>query len=218
MEVNQILNKHLISDISNIVKDYYEDTLFDRLTRIDEYKSNVFDVLIKGILNCTEISHIESGGREWNNKNQCIYKGRKVSDYDYFLRNPDVINPANWKYCLDWENFTIDYDNYEEYKEFEKTVDLTNINPNMITYKGTMVLKYGDFNYDVRGADECLLPTGDDFIDNVELTNPTLEEFAITLYRMKSHKWNYWYELFCYCNIKRKDDKLIIFLCFDHGS
>ena len=37
-------------------------------------------------------------------------------------------------------------------------------------------------------------------------------------HKMKSHKFDYWYELFCDTNVKVKDNEVIVNLNFDHGS
>lgn len=250
MNIITVTNKYVIRELSEIIKDYYIDTLFDRLNTKNTVplrkQQDVFTTLIKCIFKWSEIEHIESGGRKWypfstsriqrkhipedilENKLYC--DGSDSDEHDDCLTNEDVLksevpellknsevtNPNNWKYCLKWDNFDFDYKYFDDYLEDE--INLIGITPNSIAYIGTIVLEYGWFNHDHRGSDHCLLPTTTDFINNVELTNPTLEDLAITLYRMKSHKWDYYYELFCDCEIEYEKDKLILKLGFDHGS
>ena len=48
--------------------------------------------------------------------------------------------------------------------------------------------------------------------------NFSLEDLIIACYNVKSHKFNYWYELFCDTLIDVENDKINILLNFDHGS
>ncbi len=88
-------------------------------------------------------------------------------------------------------------------------------------------LKFGDlhlinscgFNEDHRGSDHTMIKL--DFHDDYELPDMcSLEEFANACYRLKSHKFDYWYELFCGCSVTRDEDNntVTITISFDHGS
>uniref|UniRef100_A0A6C0C9F3 Uncharacterized protein n=1 Tax=viral metagenome TaxID=1070528 RepID=A0A6C0C9F3_9ZZZZ len=72
-------------------------------------------------------------------------------------------------------------------------------------------------NEDHRGSNHCniYLPMH----DKVVMTKfATLYDLAIAYYRLKSHKWDRWYELFSYAMPVRKKNDIIVNLVFDHGS
>ena len=72
-------------------------------------------------------------------------------------------------------------------------------------------------NKDHRGSDHTRIIL--DFHDNFNLPkNCTLQEFADGCYRVKSHKFYHWYELYVGASIEQSEKKLNIHLGFDHGS
>ena len=72
-------------------------------------------------------------------------------------------------------------------------------------------------NEDHRGSDHTRIIL--DFHDNyVVKKNCTLHKFADACYRVKSHKFDYWYELYGWIKIKKSHAFLNIHLDFDHGS
>jgi hypothetical protein len=57
------------------------------------------------------------------------------------------------------------------------------------------------------------------FVSNIKLSKEfTVEEMITATYNLKSHKFDYWYELFCDTKIKIDNDKINVCLSFDHGS
>lgn len=72
-------------------------------------------------------------------------------------------------------------------------------------------------NTDHRGSDHTKIIL--DFHDEFELENNcTLYKFADACYRVKSHKFDYWYELYGAVSIKSTKSEFKIDLGFDHGS
>ena len=72
-------------------------------------------------------------------------------------------------------------------------------------------------NNDERGNNT--FETQLDFYDIYILKNPiTLLDFIDALYRIKSHKNDYWYELYCGVTVKAYDSWLRLTFKFDHGS
>jgi hypothetical protein len=75
------------------------------------------------------------------------------------------------------------------------------------------------FNIDDRGSDDSTHPM--DFHLDWELGKTfTVLQFAEGLFRLRSHKWDGWYELYCrykykYCSLKSRN---VMNLDFDHGS
>ncbi len=70
-------------------------------------------------------------------------------------------------------------------------------------------------NYDHRGSTHCKLGGDNLFEDTVEISLPcTIVQFAEALFRIKSHKWDYYYELYSSADY---DDGTLL-LDFAHGS
>jgi hypothetical protein len=87
--------------------------------------------------------------------------------------------------------------------------------------KPIIFYNYNGFNKDHRGSDHTKLLL--DFHSIYKL-NPndntiSLKKFADACFRIKSHKFDFWYELYYDVkNVKHTDDEIIINLAFDHGS
>lgn len=73
------------------------------------------------------------------------------------------------------------------------------------------------FNENHRGLDHMVIELP--FKTYIQLPNEfTLEDLITNLYNLKSHKFDFWYELFCDTNIKVKNNQINVSLNFDHGS
>lgn len=74
------------------------------------------------------------------------------------------------------------------------------------------------YNSDHRGSTHCEVYLK--FYDTIRLNIPfTLHELADKLIRIKSHKWNYWYEFYMKSELDYKNlDMIDINVFFDHGS
>jgi hypothetical protein len=74
-------------------------------------------------------------------------------------------------------------------------------------------------NDDHRGSNHCRLEVP--YEREVELTLPVkLTDFIEALFRIKSHKWDFWYELYCDVSIEHEylSDTMTLQITFDHGS
>ncbi len=70
-------------------------------------------------------------------------------------------------------------------------------------------------NPDHRGATHCKLDKDSLYEEHVEISLPcTILQFAQALFRIKSHKWDMWYELYSVCDY----DDGTLSVGFDHGS
>lgn len=75
------------------------------------------------------------------------------------------------------------------------------------------------YNDDHRGSDHTIIEL--DFCPNYKLKTNTMRELIIGMYKIKSHKFDYWYELFIGAKLARSRSNLndiIIKFNFDHGS
>jgi hypothetical protein len=132
----------------------------------------------------------------------------------------------NIKYNLKWSQDSDDsklYDDCELHSEFYNLI--------IATLKGkslqALKLTYGDksfrfvnpsgVNDDHRGSDHTKIVL--DFHTNYLLdVNPTLEQFAEACYRIKSHKFDYNYEMYCGVSTICDFNSLTMNFSFDHGS
>jgi hypothetical protein len=73
------------------------------------------------------------------------------------------------------------------------------------------------FNYDHRGLDHCVIELP--FLTEINLGKEfTLEDLIISNTNLKSHKFDYWYELYYGTLCANNGDFIEITLNFDHGS
>lgn len=86
-----------------------------------------------------------------------------------------------------------------------------------IFFNGKLHIYNNDgINDDHRHSDHCELNLP--FEPEVILQNPTLDELIMALYKLKSHKFEDHYELYCGCKITNVNDGYKLELEFDHGS
>jgi hypothetical protein len=139
---------------------------------------------------------------------------------------PSIIpkNPNNVKYVIEYEpcndNEEEIFEMYEENPEFINMVDtsIKNLhNIQLIGYKNIHIHNNNGINNDHRGSNHCkiALQYYDDYIISTPLT---AHKLALAYYRIKSHKFDDWYELYCNCNCMAENDTLNVYLNFDHGS
>lgn len=75
------------------------------------------------------------------------------------------------------------------------------------------------FNYDHRGLNHTLIELP--FLSKINLgKNFSLKDLIIANSNLKSHKFDYWYELYTGCDVKKNEKKnsIVIELKYDHGS
>ncbi len=113
-----------------------------------------------------------------------------------------------------------DNENYMKFKSNAVTNYLKkfdNIDTNKLFFNGILKINNtSGFNDDHRGSDHCELKLP--FVDNIVLEDPTLYDFVSALYKLKSHKFDKWYELYTNCKVTEIDNGYRIDLEFDHGS
>ncbi len=80
-----------------------------------------------------------------------------------------------------------------------------------------LLLRYGHFNEDHRGSDHLRILL--DFPHQIELPSFfTLKDLAESVFRLKSHKFDTFYEMFTAMDLLQSDNCYIGDLCYDHGS
>lgn len=82
-----------------------------------------------------------------------------------------------------------------------------------VSHESIRVYNMSGENFDHQGSTHCQLDVGME--ENIELALPcSLLELAEALFRIKSHKWDKWYEMYGHAHVQ--DGTL--FVSFDHGS
>ena len=112
------------------------------------------------------------------------------------------------------DDYTNIFDNKSVIKYFE---GFEKVDTNKLFFNGTIQLvnKRG-INEDHRGSDHCEIELP--FFHKRKLISPTLDDFISALYKLKSHKFDTNYEMYCGCTITKIKNGLKIELNFDHGS
>ena len=144
--------------------------------------------------------------RKLRNEEGEVLINYKFEDYEEDESKYEILNKEHI-------NKIISINNY--FKE-NMTDDLNNV-IFISKYKLKLVNTSG-FNYDTRGSDNTIINL--DFHSEYILNeNFTLYDLAIGCYKIKSHKFDKWYELFLGCvETNLIDGELVINLSFDHGS
>ena len=106
--------------------------------------------------------------------------------------------------------------NLDNYFTENMTDDLNNV-VFISKYKLKLINSCG-FNDDERGSDHLKIKL--DFHSEYVLNkNFTLYDLAIACYKIKSHKFDNWYEIFLKCSkVNLIKDELVLNLDFEHGS
>lgn len=178
----------------------------------------VADTIFKTIAQSSSLLHVEYHNKKYyeiqcnkdvDEVNECSFKCKYIPK-----------NNNNVKYIVD-----VDFDHVDDSEEEDD--DRANLIKKMKEYgKDNIVLRGFDnlyivcvsgFNIDHRGSTHCAV----NLIQHDSLTYSkriTIMDATIAYYKVKSHKWDEWYELFCDAKISRRGKDLTISLEFDHGS
>ena len=90
-------------------------------------------------------------------------------------------------------------------------------NVNIMGAKTLILQNTRGYNYDKRGSNKCDLYL--EFYEEKEIALPvTLKQLADAFFRIKSHKFDSWYELYCGCKKVVSKNGVVLKVNFDHGS
>ncbi len=153
---------------------------------------------------------IECGGYEDCEVSPTIWP-KKNEEIDYVITH----RPKNYFLSEELEE---DKKTKTRFLKLVKTIKKVGINNIVLVgYDSIAFMNDVGVNEDHRGSDHCQVSTR--FHDTYTVESPIrLMDFVKALYKIKSHKWDYHYELFCRCNTKKVDNNLTINMIFDHGS
>ena len=154
---------------------------------------------------------------------ECDGYGDCKVEEEIFPEDPDSV-----KYKLEYDKVYAaqiiengDLDEWCENTELLIKLATTNTSSENIILTGpnSIILKNRcGINRDHRGSDHCKVKLA--FYDTYVVKCPTnLLHFMETCYRVKSHKWDKWYELYCGANVEKVPENCLkVDIIFDHGS
>lgn len=213
----------LVIDLKNLTTDngdvFNEDLLID---------------LYRYAMETTDIKRVEYKGKKYYQRSNMWGKGPEERP----AHDPDVIcefygwdgcceapatifpeDPNDVTYHLVYNPRWIGW-NDEQLINQDMVMLLQQIDPNEITLTGydeLLLTNDSGINDDHRGSDHCQVNL--EFYEEYEVKLPaTLYDFMNACYRIKSHKWGRWYELYCGGSVVRSDDMIELNTNFDHGS
>lgn len=148
---------------------------------------------------------------------QCAKYGRcEISDATLIYPTPD----DSLEYVVEKKvnDFTDSYFEKRN-KELLNQIHISDLNKIfLVGYKKIFLTNNMGWNCDHRGSNHCKIFLKQDC--NIEIHGIiTMKMFVDACYKLKSHKWDNWYELFCGSKHIRFDDgNIIAVVDFDHGS
>lgn len=186
----------------------------------------------------TEIVLIEYEGKRYYQRSNMWGEGSSEGLSERPLYDPDVNcefytwdgeceapstifpdNPDEVTYHLSYDQDGIDW-NDEQINHNNLIRLIKHIDPSQITLVGyeTLILENDNgINDDHRGSNHCQVDL--EFYDEYKMKLPiSLMDFMKGCYRIKSHKWDKWYELYCGGTVDMESKSITLTTSFDHGS
>lgn len=212
---------------TNLIRAYYDHI-------IDINNESMLRNLLKYIETSTSFHHIEFNGKPYYEKSncheQCVPKSRPKYDIntectDY---NPDTdrcgasIFPTigdRLKYILKYHGECDSFeDDNAEINNFINIIASCRFEKILLVgYKSLTISNPNGINYDHRGSNHCNVYLK--FYDKVSTKKwISFSTLAKYFYKLKSHKWDRWYELYCGMDFKSKNGNIRVEMNFDHGS
>lgn len=228
--INKLI-KH--RDVASVLKRNLIRFRFHKILSIDP---EVIGHVFKYINGATRFHHIEFNGLPYYETNNlwatCNIEKRPSYDVDVpcgsyrgcgCSRAPTIFPNDNdkIKYILEYNEIDVlswfDNPKYENFVSHISQFAFQNVL--LIGFDNLTIINNHGRNDDHRGSDHCnvYLPMH----DKVSMKKyATLYDLAITYYKLKSHKWDDNYEMFCHAEtrMQTKSGNAEVFLTFDHGS
>lgn len=146
----------------------------------------IFKYLFKYINIYTKLDKVEY-------KNELFENDENNGDENY---KPTIECDGDVKYIVKYENAKDD----EEMIKFNEIISSYGAeNIFFINFKQIILINKSFVNNDTRGANKCKLNMK--FEPIVFMTGSSFHELVVSYYRIKSHKWDGWYEMYCNVDI-----------------
>ena len=225
--------KTLSTDIIKLLQQKLTDVRFHLIINIGASDSTaVIGDLFRYIADTTEFDHVIYNGshyyeksNQWQNTD---VDNRPLHDEDedcelymerifncgakIFPNADDVV-----KYV-----FKMDPENYEDgsFVNVDFVNKISGINPKkilLVGYKKLIIRNPHGINYDHRGSTHCniYLKMHDEITTKKVIS---LYRLCNYFYKIKSHKWDKWYELYCRVKTSNVNGVITVDTIFDHGS
>jgi len=183
------------------------------------------DPMIRVVADAARLSHIVYKNKNYHDSYDKCKNGFDNGCNEY-TKCPNVIpsiipnDPDDITYVFDWDLDDIREDEDDIDPKLTELVQNSSHERIIIDGFDTLILRnISGYNVDHRGSDHC--PVALPFYTTLVIKGPlTLEELATAFSKLKSHKWDYNYEMYCDCEVKTcgPGKNLDIALTFDHGS
>ena len=219
--VIDISNGSILHDLFHLI---HESTSFHHVT----FNGLPYYEMTNIHQNMTIIDHVNP----FNDKKPIEHIIRPSYDIDVVCNDSDIeeaddcgatIFPTSIdrvKYILKYKKKWMDNDYYEPKNiELLKQIFGTNFKKVLLVgFKSLKLVNRNGINHDHRGSNHCNIYLK--FYPNVHITQFTsLNTLAKSFYKLKSHKWDSWYEMFSDVNFMTNiNHDIVVHLNFDHGS
>jgi hypothetical protein len=233
---NDILKKNdICSDIKVVIKGYLVDLYYDCIIKLNK---EIVEDLFRYIADATTFSHVIFNGLPYYERTNMwgsdLPSGIERLSYDVDVEckgywsgecesaGEDIINPKN----SDKVSYVIKYldtgaiigrEDVNDEDFIKKMPDYDSEKVLLVGYKKLIVRNPVGVNRDHRGSDHCKIKLKyhkaiikKDYI--------TLRELCDIFYKIKSHKWDNHYEMYCGVDVHMGKSTLTIEADFDHGS
>jgi len=229
--INKIIKQR---DIASVLKRNIIQLRFHKILSIDDL--NIVDYAFEYISRVTRFHHIEFNGKPYyetdNEWRVYVIKKRPSYDEDVICNKyrkctreptiyPSIGDKIRYvlKYNYNRGKYNPEFDK-PQYDVFVKQISSYKLKNILLTcFDNLTVINVHGINKDHRGSDHCnvFLPMH----DKVNMKKyATLYDLAIAYYKLKSHKWDNQYEMFCSAGTRMRigSADAEVFLTFDHGS
>ena len=194
-----------------------------------------FSFLFAIISRASTLDFVEYNGHEIRQGTDLVYD-RKNPDTDSDSESvnyeesdfEDEIPSDQFKYIIGWDlsgdeiEYVIEYllndsDYQEEYviNKVEHYIDMIKTNKKILP--NITLHNLAGYNSDKRGSDRTCPVL--DFSTTYKVEGNTITDLAEAYYRVKSHKFDNWYEMFMkVVEVNKNQDTFDVYIDFDHGS
>jgi len=221
-------------DLAFLLQTIFIQTRFHKIITIPN--PTILKRLIKYVTLVTRFHHIEFNDKPYYETENMweSYNIKERPKYDINVkcqgyikcepaRKPTIIPGKNdkikymLKYNYSKNNILIDDVDYDYFILSSQIYLFKLKNVLLIGFDKLTIINSCGINADHRGSDHCnvFLPMHNKIKKKKYVT---LYDLAIIYYKLKSHKWDSCYEMFCYSNVTMCNKDIAVSLIFDHGS
>lgn len=173
---------------------------------------NIFEIISA----CTSVESVTYKGKTYYNK-ECNKDKDMMEECDKTVCSIIPSNNDDVVYNCIWEDNSRSYDGYMKLLDYLDGYDIDEIF--IEKYHRLRIENISGYNHDHRGCNHCPLHLAQ--YDSVTVPSPVgLDDLIQIFYKLKSHKFERSYEMFCGCESSKntREGLIVAKLNFDHGS